>query len=152
MPFGLDLNLYHGPPIQEVHMSESDNIKIVQDAYGAFGRGDVPAMLANMSDDIDWHGVIGVGPNVPTGGPRRGKQQVAQFFKQVTDTVTFTKFEPQQFLAQGDTVVALGHYTGTVKTTGRGFSLDWVMVFTMRGGKTIRFREYTDAAAVTAAY
>jgi hypothetical protein len=133
-------------------MSEADNTKIVQNAYAAFGRGDVPAMLADMSEDIDWHGVIGVGPNVPTGGPRRGKQQVGLFFKQVGDTVNFTKFEPQEFLAHGDTVVALGHYTGTVKTSGRTFSLDWVMVFTFHAGKVVRFREYTDGAAVTAAY
>jgi ketosteroid isomerase-like protein len=133
-------------------MKEADNIQIVQRAYAAFGRGDVPAMLADMTDDIDWHGVIGVGPNVPTGGPRHGKNQVALFFKQVSETVDFKKFEPQQFLAQGETVVVLGHYTGSVKTTGRTFSLDWVMVFTLHGGKVARFREYTDGAAVTAAY
>jgi hypothetical protein len=133
-------------------MSEADNIKVVQSAFAAFGRGDIPALLETMDPNVDWHGVIGVGPNVPTGGPRHGKAEVARFFQQVSDSVTFKKFEPREFLAKGDTVVTLGSYAGVVKHTGRSFDLDWVMVMTVKGGKTTKFREYTDAAVVTAAY
>jgi hypothetical protein len=133
-------------------MSEADNIKVVQSAYAAFGKGDIPALLEIMDPNVDWHGMVGVGPNVPTGGPRHGKAEVGRFFQQVTDTVTFKTFEPRDFLAKGDTVVTLGVYSGVVKTTGRTFDLEWVMVMTLKGGKVVKFREYTDAAAVNAAY
>lgn len=133
-------------------MSEADNVKVVQSAYAAFGRGDIPALLETLDPNIDWHAVIGVGPNVPTGGARHGKAEVVRFFQQLGEAVMFRKFEPREFLAHGDTVVVLGAYAGVAKPTGRSFDLDWVMVFTLKGGKATKFREYTDAAALTAAY
>jgi ketosteroid isomerase-like protein len=128
-------------------MSEHENTKAVQEAYAAFGRGDVKDILSRLSDDIDWEGVVGAGPNVPTRGHRRGHAQVEQFFKQLAESVDFKQFEPREFVAQGDKVVALGHYEGVAKKTGRAF-----MVFTVRGGKVSRFREYADVVAITAAH
>jgi hypothetical protein len=89
---------------------------------------------------------------VPTRGRRRGPQEVAKFFEQVGATVDFQKFEPREFIAEGDVVVALGHYQATIKTTRRSFASDWVMVFHMRGGKIARFREFTDSFGLTNAY
>lgn len=133
-------------------MTEQDNTRLIQEAYAAFGRGDVPAMLAMMSEDIDWHGVIGAGPNVPMRGARHGHAQVGQFFQQVGQSVHFTKFEPQEFVAQRDKVVALGRYEGTSAATGRAFASDFVMVFTLKNGKVVRFREFLDSTAMNAAF
>jgi uncharacterized protein len=35
-------------------MSSEANIKTIQQVYDAFGRGDVPAMLEAVTDDVDW--------------------------------------------------------------------------------------------------
>jgi ketosteroid isomerase-like protein len=35
-------------------LGETNNVTVVAAAYAAFGRGDVPAILAMMSDDVDW--------------------------------------------------------------------------------------------------
>src|SRR5215211_4342376 len=43
-------------------------------------------------------------------GLRQGKAAVAKFFEQVNETTSFQQFEPREYVAQGDTVVALGHY------------------------------------------
>ena len=48
-------------------------------------------------------------------------------------------FEPREFIAHGDKVVALGHYAWRVKSTGREFGGDFAHVFTMSNGKVIRF-------------
>ena len=133
-------------------MSTQNNTKIVQDAYAAFGRGDVPAILGVVADNVDWHAVVGVGPNVPTGGRRTGRAQVQEFFRQLGESVTFTRFEPREFVAERDKVVALGHYEGVAKKTGRTYKSDWVMVFTIADGKVVQFREYADVVAITAAY
>ena len=58
---------------------EAQNTKAVQDAYAAFGRGDVPAILASLSDDVVWMGVYGTGKHVPTSGERRAKRRLASF-------------------------------------------------------------------------
>jgi ketosteroid isomerase-like protein len=133
-------------------MTEQQNTKVVQDAYAAFGKGDIPGVLALMSDDVDWHGVIGVGPDVPMRGPRRGHTGVGEFFQQVSEVVNFTKFEQREFVAQGDKVVVLGDYEGTNKKTGRSFVSDNVMVFTVRNGKIVAFREYMDASVIDASF
>ncbi|HVQ12411.1 MAG TPA: nuclear transport factor 2 family protein [Vicinamibacterales bacterium] len=132
-------------------MQETQNTKVVQDAYAAFGRGDVQGILDRLDDGIVWKGVYGAGPHVPTSGERRGKAQVGEFFKQVAQTVNFSRFEPKEFIATGDKVVALGHYTATT-TIGKKFDSDFAMVFTVRNGRVIEFQEFTDSAAVNAAY
>src|SRR5688500_9568958 len=82
-------------------MEEARNTKIVQDAYAAFGRGDIQALLSVFADDIVWNGVYGTGPHVPTSGERRGKGAVAEFFRQVAENINFSRFEPTEFIASG---------------------------------------------------
>src|SRR6266849_8180665 len=132
-------------------MQEAQNTKVVQDAYAAFGRGDIQTLLTYFADDIVWTTVYGPGPHVPTSGLRRGKAAVAEFFKQVAEHVNFSRFEPKEFVATGDKVVALGHYTATTPI-GKGFDSDFAMVFTLRNGKVARFQEFCDSAAINAAY
>jgi ketosteroid isomerase-like protein len=133
-------------------MSEAQNTKVVQDAYAAFGRGDIPALLGHMTDDILWQPVIGTSKQVPFSGERKGKAGVAEFFQQVAETEDFQLFEPREFIAQGNTVVALGHYRAVTKTTGKSFDSPFAMVFTLRDGKVASFREFTDSAGVNAAF
>ena len=132
-------------------MQETQNTKVVQDAYAAFGRGDVQGILDRLDDGIIWKGVYGAGPHVPTSGERRGKAQVGEFFKQVAQNVNFSRFEPKEFIATGDKVVALGHYTATTPI-GKTFDSDFAMVFTLRNGKVVEFQEFMDSAAANAAF
>lgn len=132
-------------------MQETQNTDVVQAAYAAFAKGDMPALLSHFDDEIYWTGVYGAAPHVPTAGPRRGKTAVAEFFKQVADNVSFSSFEPRRYIATGDTVVALGHYTATTPI-GKGFDSDFAMVFRLRDGKVVEFQEFCNSAAVNAAY
>jgi uncharacterized protein len=132
-------------------MQEGQNTKIVQDAYAAFGRGDIQALLASIADDVVWIGVYGTGSHVPTSGERRGKAAVAEFFNQVAANVNFSQFEAKEFIATGDKVVALGHYTATTPIK-KGFESDFAMVFTLRNGKVTYFQEFCNSAAINAAY
>jgi ketosteroid isomerase-like protein len=133
-------------------MNAQDYTRIVQSAYAAFGRGDIKTILDLLDAKVDWQGVVGVGPNVPTGGLRAGPAQVEQFFSQVNQNVDFKTFEPREFVAERDKVVALGYYEGLVKKTGRTFKSEWAMVFTFSAGRIVRMREYADAHAITAAF
>ena len=132
-------------------MGEAENTKIVQEAYAAFGRGDIQAILDRLDDNIVWNGVYGAGSNVPMGGQRRGKTAVAEFFKLVATHVNFTRFEPKEFVATGDKVVTLGHYTAKT-SAGKEFDSDFAMVFTMRNGKVSAFQEFLNTAALNAAF
>ena len=131
-------------------MGESSNVEVVQQAYAAFGRGDIAALLDTFSNDIDWE--TPGAPRVPYGGHYAGREDVARFFEELGKTAEFERFEPREFVAQGDKVVALGHYAGRGRNTGRPFATDWAMVFTVRNGKIVVFREYFDTANLGAAF
>jgi uncharacterized protein len=131
-------------------VSEQDNVKVVQEAYDAFGRGDIQGILDRLTDDIDWQTY---GPEaLPGTRPRHGKEEVREFFGDVARDWSFETFEPREFIAQGDHVVCLGRYTGTGQASGRPFGSEWAMHFTVRNGKVARFREFTDTAQMLAAF
>ncbi len=132
-------------------MQEAQNTQVVQEAYAAFGRGDVQAILDRLDDNAVWTAVYGAGPEVPHSGERRGKAAIAEFFKQVAAHVNFSRFEPKEFIATGDKVVELGHYTATTSAK-KDFDADFAMVFTLRNGKVVRFQEFTNLAALNAAF
>jgi hypothetical protein len=48
---------------------------------------------------------------------------MGQFFVSLVDTQEVQHFDPREFIAQGDKVVALGHYAWLVKSTGREFGV-----------------------------
>ena len=64
----------------------------------------------------------------------------------------FEEFDPREFVAQGDEVIAVGHYRAKTKRTGQMVEADWAMLFTIRDGKIARFREFTDSAPMVKAY
>jgi ketosteroid isomerase-like protein len=132
-------------------MQEAQNTKVVQDAYAAFGRADIQTLLGHFDDNIDWKPVTGAAKYVPISGQRRGKPSTAEFFKLVAEHVHFSRFEPREFVAQGDRVIALGHYTAKT-SAGGSFDSDFVMVFKLRGGKVIEFQEFLDSAALNTAF
>ena len=131
-------------------MSEQENTNIVKQTYENFLRGDIESLLKLYADDIRWE-VYGPA-SVPTTGERNGLKEVAEFFAQVNDRLEVQSFEPQEFIAQGDQVAVIGHYTWTAKPSGRPFSANWAHVLTLSNGKITRFREYTDTAAAVEAF
>jgi ketosteroid isomerase-like protein len=69
------------------------------------------------------------------------------FFTRLGANAQTLRFEPREFIADGDKVVVLGHATWQVKPTGRTFDTAWTHVFTLRNGKMARFEAFADTAA-----
>lgn len=125
-----------------------ENTRIVLECYAAFKAGEIERLLSMVGDDVDWESAYGAGDRIPIGGRRHGKADVRRFFRQVEDNLDFSRFDVGTTISQGEYVVVLGHYEGTVKPTGRHFSTDWSMLFQVRNGQIIWHREYTDTASV----
>ena len=132
-------------------MSAEENVQTAKEGYAAFGRGDVPAILELLTDDIEW---IEPGPAdvLPAAGTYRGKEEVAGFFATLGENLEIHKFEPHEFIAQGDHLVVLIHFESTVKRTGREVTGHEAQVWTFKGGKLARFEAFSDTAAGVAAY
>lgn len=131
-------------------MSEQDNLRLVQEGYGDFARGDVQALLERFAEDIEW--IVPGSEKNPLAGTYKGRSRVGEFFKGLSELTDISSFEPQDFVAQGDKVVVLGREEGRVRSNGRNFQTDWAMVFTVHSGKVARFQQYLDTSNIEAAF
>ncbi len=131
-------------------MSPKENTAAIQSIYAAFGRGDIPAVLDALTDDIDWifHGP----PEIPYAGRHRGRDAIARFFTILSEVASIQEFEPRKFLADGEAVAVMGREKVTARSTGREFDVEWIHVFVFRGEKVAEIFEFTDTAALAAAY
>ena len=127
-------------------MVEQENVQAVQSVYAAFGRGDISAVLDALTEDVEW--VLPGPPEViPFAGVRRGREQVLEFFGVLDAALTFERFEPREFMAQGDKVVVLGRSRDRMKSTGRVVENEWAAVFTLKDGKIAKYQVLEDTAA-----
>ena len=121
-------------------MSEQ-SIEFVEGIYGAFARGDVPAVLGAFAEDIEWYETEGM----PYGGLHRGGEAVAQkVFGPITGDLDGFAVTPEELVGSGETVAAIVRYTGTGKATGKQLDLPAVHVWDIRDGKAARFRQFID--------
>lgn len=127
------------------------NIALVQSLYAAFGQGDVATIINGLTADVDWHSG-GRESDYPAFGPRKGQKAVQEFFKIVADNNDFHHFSPREFYAVDDKVFVLGEYALTLKKSGKKYESDWCHVFTFKGGKVTKFREFLDTAKAAEAY
>jgi len=130
-------------------MGAQENAEVVKNGYAAFGRGDIPSLLALLSEDIEWQSP---GLGLPLSGTYRGHSGVTSFFQKLSREFEILDFQPRQFVAEGDQVIVVGWERAKVKATNRVIELDWIMGFTVRDGKVTKFREYTDTLAIASAY
>jgi ketosteroid isomerase-like protein len=126
----------------------ADNLETVRNIYQAFGRGDVPSVLAALAPDVSWTEAEGF----PYRGTYVGPDAVLKnvFMRLGTEWEGFSVV-PHEFVAQGDTVVCLGQYSGKYNATGKSFSAPYAHVWNLRNGKVVRFRQFTDTAVVQSA-
>jgi uncharacterized protein len=131
-------------------MSDNTNAEVVQQVYAAVGQGDIPAVLRLLTDDVEW---TLQGPSViPWAGTHHGHEGVTEFFSLIGETLEFEQFEPRKYVAQGDTVVVLGHERSLVKPTGRRFEQEWAHFYTLRDGKIATGLFIEDTAAQVEAF
>ncbi len=132
-------------------MGERENVQLVRQIYEALGRGDAPAVLEMLADDVDWW--IHAPSTLPFGGRRRGQEQVGQFFAALAEHAEVDEFGTEgEFIAAGDQVVILGHERMRAKSTGGAWETEWVHVWTVREGKVAQFQEFADTAAIVDAF
>ncbi|MBO9649298.1 MAG: nuclear transport factor 2 family protein [Variovorax sp.] len=129
----------------------SNPTEIVQQAYAAFGRGDIPAILAALTDDIEWQFHASPGTGFPYGGKFTGKKAVETWFTTLAQNDDIQQFEPREFLAGPNHVTVLGWERVKPLPNGSPFDSEWVHVFVLKGDKISRWIGTADTAARQAA-
>ena len=122
------------------------NKEIIEAAYASFAKGDVPAVLAMMDPKIEWTEAEGfplytgtlVGPQAVVDGVFMRVGELGDNFSVLAN----------QFVAEGDTVVAIGTYSWNHKVSGEPAEVKMVHVWTLADGKATRFQQHVDTAKV----
>jgi uncharacterized protein len=123
----------------------NDNIKTVQLVYEAFGRGDVDAILAVVTDDVDWASEAD-STIAPWHGVHKCKGEVPKFFAAIAANLEVTDFTPLTFAANDSDVLTVVRFGMRVPATGKQGAMDLHHWFRFRNGKIERYRGTEDTA------
>jgi ketosteroid isomerase-like protein len=124
-------------------VSSNDNVKTVQSVYEAFGRGDVPAILDAVTDDVDWASDAD-STEVPWWGVRHGKAEVDDFFTKLGTEMELEEFTPLAIAGDGDVVLTVVRFGMKSRTNGRSASMLLHHYWKLRDGKIEYYRGAED--------
>ena len=111
----------------------------VHHAYEAFGKGDIPALLDLLTDDVLWRSPL----TLPHGGTFNGREGALQFFTGIAANWDNLTVAVDGVGELGGGVVA-GAVTATGSRNGSAVDYSAVHLFTVANGKISSFREYLD--------
>jgi uncharacterized protein len=126
----------------------ADPAAIARAIYDAFGRGDIPAILEHLADDVAWESWAdnrAQKAGVSWLKPRRGKAGAAEFFR-VVGTFTIHDFKVLSIMA-GSNQVAVEFVIEATVPSGKRYRDEEMHLWTFNdAGKVVRLRHYVDTA------
>lgn len=129
-------------------MREKENVTLIQKIYAAFGAGDIQTILSLVDSNAEW---VNYGPTtIPYAG--NFNRRIPGFFQAIGESTMNGKVTADKYIAQDDTVVAIGRYSATVRNTGSKIDTPIAHTFTIRDGKVTSWIGFSDSAAVAAAH
>lgn len=122
-----------------------ENLAVVEHLYAALQARDYDAFRRICAEDITWIQNEGF----PGGGTWRGAEAIVEnVFKSFKREWDGWKFEIEQYLDAGETIIVLGRYAGTYRESGKPMSAAAAHVYDVAKGKISRFRQYTDTFSI----
>ena len=118
----------------------------MQAVYEAFGRGDLPAILDVVTDDVDWASEPD-STTAPWHGVRHGKAELPGFFTALADTAEVLEFTPLAFTASDTDVMAVIRFAIKVRATGKSTTMDLHHWWRFRDTKICFYRGTENTAA-----
>jgi len=130
-------------------MSEQTNVRLIEELYAAFSRGDIVAVLNFLDPQVvlDFEGPQAI----PWAGNWHGREGWAKFFQTLGENADEIALKMEPFAAQGDNVVTVGRYQARVKSTGQRIDSPLVHLWTIRNGMVVKCQELTNSATEAAA-
>lgn len=126
-------------------MSAAD---LIRAHYEAGARGDLEGMLAPLAPDVAWTEAAGF----PYAGTYTGPGEVAAgVFGRIAEEWEGYRFDLEELVDGGTTVVGVGTYAGVFRTTGRAMTARVAHVWHVRDERVTRFEQIVDSVPVAAA-
>ena len=136
-------------------MSTESNVATLKDAYQRWHdtkAGSVDHWLNLMTDDVQFHSLAAGAIEMQFTRPSSNKDEVKQYFAGLTSEWEMIYYRVDEYIAQADRVVVLGHVSFKHKKTGKTLVTPKADFHKFRDGKICEFFEFYDtASALTAA-
>ncbi|MET9400772.1 nuclear transport factor 2 family protein [Kitasatospora sp. NPDC002965] len=133
-------------PRSTAAFAESDApADVVRRQYLASARGDLAALRATLAEDVEWTEMAGF----PLAGTYRTPKGVTSGVMErlAADWEGWTAHD-DRYVVDGENVVVLARYTAVHRMTRRSLAIRVAHHFTVRGGRIVRFEQFTDTALV----
>jgi ketosteroid isomerase-like protein len=131
-----------------VRVTAADDIDLIRAAYSAWTRGDVDAVVAAMTDDVEVIPVLG---DVVSADRFRGHQGVRRWYETIRSTLEDFRVDVEDVSELGDgRYLAKLHFSGHGKASGAPVALDAAHILTLERGKAVRlvgYQSWEEAAA-----
>lgn len=128
-------------------MSEQTGIVVVKKFYDSFVQGDMDAVLATLSDNLDWREAENflLGDRNPYLSPAAVVEGV---FNRIAREFQDYQAGPTELIDAGDVVVAVGRSKGIMASTGKPFDAQYMHVVRVANGKIVSFHQSIDTLEV----
>ncbi|MDQ3819098.1 MAG: nuclear transport factor 2 family protein [Acidobacteriota bacterium] len=115
------------------------SVEIIAELYEALSRRDLQTIMALIDPEI----VVSQTRQLPWGGEYLGFEGVQKFFTELFRHVE-SQLAVEEFVDAGDRVIVIGWTRGQVRATGATFNVRAVHVWTVKGGRGVRFEPNVD--------
>jgi len=135
-------------------MSAEMHVATLREAYREWERSygvNADCWLSFLDDNVTLRSLSEGRPGMEFTRRRQSKAEVAAYLTALTTDWQMNYFRMEEFVAQGDRVVAIGSCGWTNLKTGKTVNTPKVDVWRFRNGKATEFFELYDTAAVQAA-
>jgi ankyrin repeat protein/ketosteroid isomerase-like protein len=122
--------------------------------FAALTSGDFPTALDCLADDVEWinyAAVPGYNDDMAWIGTTRTKQGVIDSLGVFTGAVEVGTEELVRLSVDGQNAAGVIHEESVVRANGLPFEIEFVQWLTVRGGKIVRWKSYTDPSQIVRA-
>jgi ketosteroid isomerase-like protein len=122
------------------------NLKAAFRAWHDTKGASIDTWLDLMADHVDWRSLAdGIG-TVPWTKTRTTRDEVRGYLVGLTSAFAMNHYTVEQYVCEGDTIVAIGTTAWNNKATGKFVESPIVTVWRFQNGKVISLFEYYDTA------
>nr|WP_246513828.1 nuclear transport factor 2 family protein [Neoroseomonas soli] len=114
--------------------------------YGAYARGDLPHVLAALTDDVRWQSEGSA--DIPWAGLHLGAEGVRHYFAVLARECEVLSYQLDHVIADGEWVVALASIRLRYSARGTEHGYAKADALRLRNGLLCEFREYYDTSRV----
>src|SRR5215203_3756811 len=135
---------------KQLTAQEKNHFNIVTQFHSEMGYIKKFIESGKMSEDVEWF-VPGPKNILPFAGLWKGVAGITEFNRLLDSTMRYDKVEIKEYVVDGDQVAAIFWAEGIAKGTGKPFKSEVLRLYTFKGGKIIKVRNFYDTASYVSA-